>query len=106
MKYLECLILSINDGVHLISVDETVNVRFVIQDAVIEPEARINPYKSMPVLFKGDLDDTIPYISRLGSRCPIRVKRPETMEYCGILQITFKLDDISDCYVEINREVV
>ena len=106
MRYLECAIFRINNGIEFISVDGGIDVRFAVEDAIVEPEARINPDKSMPVVFKGDLDDTVPYVQMFWNKCPIRVKRPETMEYCGILQITFKLDDIKDCYVETHREVV
>ena len=106
MKYLECVILRINDGVTLISVDERISIKFTIQNAIIEPEARINPERSMPVIFKGDIEDTIPYVTILGRKCPIRVERPVAMEYCGIFQIELEFDDTEDCYVEINRGVI
>ena len=107
MKYLECEIIRVNGNLtYFASADETVDVMFALTNAIVEPEAMVNPMESIPVVFKGDLNDTIPHVKLVGNNCPIRIESTGIMEYGCELQITFKLDDISDCYVEINREVV
>ena len=107
MRYLECEIIRILGNVtYFASKDDLVNVVFPITNAVVEPKGNIDPLETIPVVLKGDLDNTVPHVKLPCGNCPIRVESTGIMEYGSELQITFELDDISDYYVEIDRNIV
>ena len=107
MRYLECEIIKILGNVtYFASKDDLVNVVFPITNAVVEPNGNINPLETIPVVLQGDLNNTVPHVKLPCGNCPIRVESTGIMEYGCELQITFKLDDISDYYVEIDRNIV
>ena len=107
MRYLECEIIRILGNVtYFASKDDLVNVVFPITNAVVELKENINPLETIPVVLKGDLNNTVPHVKLPCGNCPIRVESTGIMEYGGELQITFELDDISDYYVEIDRNMV
>ena len=106
MRYLECEIIRILGNVtYFASKDDSVNAVFPITNAVVEPKENINPLETIPVVLKGDLNNTVPHVKLPCGKCPIRVESTGIMEYGCELQITFKLDDIKDCYVETNRGI-
>ena len=107
MRYLECEIIRILGNVtYFASKDDSVNAVFPITNAVVEPKENINPLETIPVVLKGDLNNTVPHVKLPCGNCPIRVQSTGIQEYGGELQITFELDDIKDYYMEIDRNII